>query len=170
MFTFFSFLALWSHLKAMTTNPGKKFYNLHLSIHKPLLTLYNSQCRCYPSPTPLIPCVTGGIRDSTDPSPYPSPSPLKVLCLTPFTVTGAIPMETYNARFAQKEELKSAVLCLKCNSIKPERAHHCSVSFIQGPTDTSKQPIRTRYLGHETGNQLIRDQYFQYRMKLSFLL
>eukprot|EP00116_Pleurobrachia_bachei_P009460 sb/3469722/ len=29
------------------------------------------------------------------------------------------------------------------------------------PTDTSKQPIRTRYLGHVTGYQPIRDQYFQ---------
>eukprot|EP00116_Pleurobrachia_bachei_P015153 sb/3475415/ len=28
------------------------------------------------------------------------------------------------------------------------------------PTNTSKQPIRTRYLGHMTGYQLIRDQYF----------
>ena len=28
--------------------------------------------------------------------------------------------------------------------------------------DTSKQPIRTRYLGHVTGYQPIRDQYFQY--------
>eukprot|EP00116_Pleurobrachia_bachei_P008668 sb/3468930/ len=28
------------------------------------------------------------------------------------------------------------------------------------PTDTSKQPIRTRYLGHATGYQPIRDQYF----------
>eukprot|EP00116_Pleurobrachia_bachei_P012590 sb/3472852/ len=27
-------------------------------------------------------------------------------------------------------------------------------------TETSKQPIRTRYLGHETGYQPIRDQYF----------
>eukprot|EP00116_Pleurobrachia_bachei_P004611 sb/3464873/ len=31
------------------------------------------------------------------------------------------------------------------------------------PTDTSKQPIRTRYLGHVTGNQPIRDQYFLIR-------
>eukprot|EP00116_Pleurobrachia_bachei_P018956 sb/3479218/ len=28
------------------------------------------------------------------------------------------------------------------------------------PTDTSKQPIRTRYLGHVTGHHPIRDQYF----------
>eukprot|EP00116_Pleurobrachia_bachei_P015113 sb/3475375/ len=34
--------------------------------------------------------------------------------------------------------------------------------FISGqePTKTSKQPIRNRYLGHETGYQPIRDQYF----------
>ena len=31
-------------------------------------------------------------------------------------------------RYTGKDELRSAVLCLKCNSIKPERAHHCSVS------------------------------------------
>ena len=37
-------------------------------------------------------------------------------------------METYNVRYTGKDELRSAVLCLKCNSIKPERAHHCSVS------------------------------------------
>ena len=30
-------------------------------------------------------------------------------------------------------------------------------------TESSKQPIRTRYLGHVTGYQPIRDQYFQYR-------
>eukprot|EP00116_Pleurobrachia_bachei_P018154 sb/3478416/ len=30
----------------------------------------------------------------------------------------------------------------------------------QEPTDTSKQPNRTRYLGHVTGYQPIRDQYF----------
>ena len=33
----------------------------------------------------------------------------------------------------------------------------------QEPTDTSKQPIRTRYLGHVTGYQPIRDQYFLIR-------
>eukprot|EP00116_Pleurobrachia_bachei_P017169 sb/3477431/ len=30
----------------------------------------------------------------------------------------------------------------------------------QEPTETSKQPIRSRYLGHVTGYQPIRDQYF----------
>eukprot|EP00116_Pleurobrachia_bachei_P006770 sb/3467032/ len=33
----------------------------------------------------------------------------------------------------------------------------------QEPTDTSKQPIRTRYLGHVTSYQPIRDQYFLIR-------
>eukprot|EP00116_Pleurobrachia_bachei_P000738 sb/3461000/ len=33
----------------------------------------------------------------------------------------------------------------------------------QEPTDTSKQPIRTHYLGHMTGYQPIRDQYFLIR-------
>jgi len=61
IFWTFSLLALWSHIRAMTTNPG------------------------------------------------------------------TVPMETYNVRYTGKDELRSAVLCLKCNSIKPERAHHCSV-------------------------------------------
>ena len=30
----------------------------------------------------------------------------------------------------------------------------------QQPTGPSKQPIRNRYLGHVTGDQPIRDQYF----------
>eukprot|EP00116_Pleurobrachia_bachei_P009519 sb/3469781/ len=34
---------------------------------------------------------------------------------------------------------------------------------IQEPTEISKQPIRTRYLGHVTGYQSIRDQYFLIR-------
>eukprot|EP00116_Pleurobrachia_bachei_P018652 sb/3478914/ len=34
------------------------------------------------------------------------------------------------------------------------------VTSEQEPTDTSKQPIITRYLGHVTGYQPIRDQYF----------
>eukprot|EP00116_Pleurobrachia_bachei_P018147 sb/3478409/ len=33
-------------------------------------------------------------------------------------------------------------------------------STDQEPTETSKQPIRTRYLGHVTSYQPIRDQYF----------
>eukprot|EP00116_Pleurobrachia_bachei_P018832 sb/3479094/ len=33
----------------------------------------------------------------------------------------------------------------------------------QKPTDTSKQPIRTRYLGHVAGCQPIRDQNFLIR-------
>eukprot|EP00116_Pleurobrachia_bachei_P003645 sb/3463907/ len=34
----------------------------------------------------------------------------------------------------------------------------------QEPTETSKQPIRTRYLGQVTGYQPIKDQYFQIRL------
>eukprot|EP00116_Pleurobrachia_bachei_P013937 sb/3474199/ len=37
---------------------------------------------------------------------------------------------------------------------------HLSASLYQEPTETSKQPIRTRYLGHVTGYQPIRVQYF----------
>eukprot|EP00116_Pleurobrachia_bachei_P015437 sb/3475699/ len=40
--------------------------------------------------------------------------------------------------------------------------------FQQEPTETSKQPIRTRYLGHVTGYQPIRDQYFLIRSILYF--
>eukprot|EP00116_Pleurobrachia_bachei_P014638 sb/3474900/ len=32
--------------------------------------------------------------------------------------------------------------------------------ILQEPTKTSKHPIRTRYLGHVTGYQSIREQYF----------
>eukprot|EP00116_Pleurobrachia_bachei_P009933 sb/3470195/ len=37
------------------------------------------------------------------------------------------------------------------------------MGLIRGQTETSKQPIRTCYLGHVTGNQPIRDQYFLIR-------
>eukprot|EP00116_Pleurobrachia_bachei_P012725 sb/3472987/ len=40
-------------------------------------------------------------------------------------------------------------------------AHDTKVS--DEPTETSKQPIRTRYLGHVTGYQPIRDKYFRFR-------
>ena len=36
-------------------------------------------------------------------------------------------------------------------------------SLEQQPTEPSKQPIRTRYLGHVIGNQPISDWYFQVR-------
>lgn len=49
----------------------------------------------------------------------------------PSIFPGTVPMETYNVRYTGKDELRSAVLCLKCNSIKPERAHHCSVSYTR---------------------------------------
>eukprot|EP00116_Pleurobrachia_bachei_P011840 sb/3472102/ len=44
----------------------------------------------------------------------------------------------------------------------PDRLEVCS--DYQEPTETSKQPIKTRYLGHVTGNQPIRDQYFPYHV------
>eukprot|EP00116_Pleurobrachia_bachei_P016258 sb/3476520/ len=37
-------------------------------------------------------------------------------------------------------------------------------NMYQEPTETSKQPIRTRYLGHVTGYQPIRDRYFLIRL------
>eukprot|EP00116_Pleurobrachia_bachei_P014677 sb/3474939/ len=42
---------------------------------------------------------------------------------------------------------------------------HCYQQYplFQEPTETSKQPIRTRYLGHVTSYQPIRDQYFLIR-------
>ena len=39
------------------------------------------------------------------------------------------------------------------------RSETC-VCLIQEPTEPSKQPIKTRYLGHVTGYQPIRDQHF----------
>eukprot|EP00116_Pleurobrachia_bachei_P010550 sb/3470812/ len=35
------------------------------------------------------------------------------------------------------------------------------IGSLQKPTESSKQPVRTRYLGHVTGYQPIRDQYFR---------
>eukprot|EP00116_Pleurobrachia_bachei_P014629 sb/3474891/ len=43
--------------------------------------------------------------------------------------------------------------------LRPLSAKTLCFSLIHEPTDTSKQPIRTRYLGHVTGYQPIRDQY-----------
>eukprot|EP00116_Pleurobrachia_bachei_P018397 sb/3478659/ len=43
-----------------------------------------------------------------------------------------------------------------------------SFFLLQEPTDTSKQPTRTRYLGHVTGYQPIRDQYFLNRSVPAF--
>eukprot|EP00116_Pleurobrachia_bachei_P011238 sb/3471500/ len=40
---------------------------------------------------------------------------------------------------------------------------HVRSGTYQEPTETNKQPIRTRYLGHVTGYQPIRDQYFLIR-------
>eukprot|EP00116_Pleurobrachia_bachei_P009871 sb/3470133/ len=36
----------------------------------------------------------------------------------------------------------------------------CGFPIVQEPTEISKQPIRTRYLGHVNGHRPIRDQYF----------
>eukprot|EP00116_Pleurobrachia_bachei_P005557 sb/3465819/ len=52
---------------------------------------------------------------------------------------------------------------------------HCAGLLIDSiliylPTETSKQPIRTRYLGHVTGYQPIRDQYFLIRSIDSILI
>eukprot|EP00116_Pleurobrachia_bachei_P003024 sb/3463286/ len=41
--------------------------------------------------------------------------------------------------------------------------HKIHTNTVQEPTETGKQPIRTRYLGHVTGYQPIRDQYFLIR-------
>ena len=41
----------------------------------------------------------------------------------------------------------------------PRQAGNPRSTNYQEPTDTSKQPIITHYLGHETGNRPIRDQY-----------
>ena len=41
--------------------------------------------------------------------------------------------------------------------------YYSSQLDVQEPTDISKQPIRASYLGHVTGYQPIRDQYFMVR-------
>ena len=41
--------------------------------------------------------------------------------------------------------------------------HDSEIQNIQEPTESSKQPIRTRYLGHVTGYQPIRCHYFLMR-------
>eukprot|EP00116_Pleurobrachia_bachei_P013410 sb/3473672/ len=50
--------------------------------------------------------------------------------------------------------------CFTCPlSTSPLKLGHFLRDSHQEPTETSKQPIRTRYLGHVTGYQPIRDQY-----------
>ena len=44
--------------------------------------------------------------------------------------------------------------------IKRDHRCHAKKQIQQEPTDTSKQPIRTRYLGHVTGYQPIRTAVF----------
>ena len=43
------------------------------------------------------------------------------------------------------------------------RGREIAALIDQRPTETSKQQIRARYLGHVTGYQPIRDQYFMVR-------
>eukprot|EP00116_Pleurobrachia_bachei_P004131 sb/3464393/ len=45
--------------------------------------------------------------------------------------------------------------------------YRASIPLRQEPTDTSKQPIRTRYLGHVTGYQPIRDEFLPGSIPLS---
>eukprot|EP00116_Pleurobrachia_bachei_P017069 sb/3477331/ len=52
---------------------------------------------------------------------------------------------------------------VSCNSEFQESADRDQKSIQQEPTETSKQPIRTRYLCHVTGYQPIKDQYFLIR-------
>ena len=48
--------------------------------------------------------------------------------------------------------------------VAPENQHYISHDTLQQEhTEPSKQPTRTRYLGHVTGYQPIRDQYFLVR-------
>ena len=44
------------------------------------------------------------------------------------------------------------------------------VCVYQQPTGSSKQQIRTRYLGHVTGHQLIKDQHFWFGRFLDCVL
>ena len=54
--------------------------------------------------------------------------------------------------------MKREKWCIMREAQPVKRCHHT----LQQPSEPNKQPIRTCYLGHVTGYQPIRDQYFQY--------
>ena len=55
------------------------------------------------------------------------------------------------------------ILNIQSNSYKTPIQVSVSQCLLQEPTEFRKQPFRTRYLGHVTGYQPIRDQYFLIR-------
>eukprot|EP00116_Pleurobrachia_bachei_P006228 sb/3466490/ len=62
------------------------------------------------------------------------------------------------ASFLSGETNKKVITALACAKVAIP-----PIVYTQEPTETSKQPIRTRYLGHVTGNQPIRTQLFLIR-------
>eukprot|EP00116_Pleurobrachia_bachei_P008489 sb/3468751/ len=56
------------------------------------------------------------------------------------------------------EEADFPSILSRSGNVSPDCRLHANISLE--PTETSKQPIRTRYLGHVTSYQPIRDQYF----------
>eukprot|EP00116_Pleurobrachia_bachei_P007365 sb/3467627/ len=67
--------------------------------------------------------------------------------------------DTDRSGYITHEELRSVMLSLG----HPLSDKQLRSMIHQEPTESSKQPIRTRYLGHVTGYQPIRDQYFLIR-------
>eukprot|EP00116_Pleurobrachia_bachei_P000671 sb/3460933/ len=67
----------------------------------------------------------------------------------------------HNQSIRKKREKKKTKIWGRM--VASDTAVHACYTVSQEPTETSKQPIRTRYLGHMTGDQPIRDQYFLFR-------
>ena len=61
--------------------------------------------------------------------------------------------------FAPGETVKQYFLATNID-LDTDCSNKSSLSRSQEPTETSKQPIIIRYLGHVTGYQPIKDQYF----------
>eukprot|EP00116_Pleurobrachia_bachei_P002959 sb/3463221/ len=78
----------------------------------------------------------------------------------------------YQFSFNALIELDERVFHLRSNILDNKAVGSSKVGqeVIKEPTETSKQPIRTRYLGHVTGYQPIRDQYLlTYSLRLGRL-
>eukprot|EP00116_Pleurobrachia_bachei_P010051 sb/3470313/ len=74
--------------------------------------------------------------------------------INPSFISRIQPQHTFSTYTTSSGGSKSpSTQLISCTVISPK----------QEPTETSQQPIRTRYLGHVTGYQPIRDQYFLIR-------
>eukprot|EP00116_Pleurobrachia_bachei_P011259 sb/3471521/ len=68
-------------------------------------------------------------------------------------------IQALRSELTDKSIAMRSILLSKRSPIRPLQV----LVWCQEPTDTSKQPIRTPYLGHVTRKQPIRDQYFLIR-------